>query len=495
LKNQKRKMLVPIALAVSAALAFGATAASAKAGSGAVKAAAKCATPLNTALDKKDGVGAGWLARAIACGNTNPMKATGSAVKIGFLNPEGPVINFPEYRISAEAAVAYINKELGGIGADPATGKAGVPIKLEICKYNALVPAELGNCANTLASKKPAVVFASLAFGDAHVKIFQDTKTPLIVGTPIFPADFTSPGVYAIGAGGGCLGVHLGLIYFATQTLKLDKIALPWAASAPGIFCFNDLEAKPLDILAGKTRSGAAITTTSKLKGTMPTLTYLPISVPTSNPDVAGYAAQIMAFKPNVLAYSNQGNLCWDLMNELIKLGWTKDSFKIVFSGSCIDTATMLKLGDKITGLYTIGGLSILDPDALTGAAKSDALTYGTKMYTYSKDRKLTGTGFATQGFSAMMTLWAIASESVKAGKVTGAAMVTTLKATNGHRAFGSTGLFCKQAIKPYIAVCATQVSASQWDGTALKAVKTAQSFSGLKLVGAGDALRTSEVK
>jgi hypothetical protein len=116
-------------------------------------------------------------------------------------------------------------------------------------------------------------------------------------------------------------------------------------------------------------------------------------------------------------------------------------------------------------------------------------------MYTYSKDRKLTGTGFATQGFSAMMTLWAIASESVKAGKVTGASMVTTLKATNGHRAFGSTGLFCKQAIKPYIAVCATQVSASQWDGTALKAVKTAQSFSGLKLVGAGDALRTSEVK
>ena len=487
--------MVPIALAVSAALAFGTTSVSAKAGNGAVKSAAKCATPLNTALDKKDGVGAGWLARAIACGNTNPMKATGSAVKIGFLNPEGTVINFPEYRISAEAAVAYINKELGGIGADPATGKAGVPIKLEVCKYNALVPAELGNCANTLASKKPAVVFASLAFGDAHVKIFQDTKTPLIVGTPIFPADFTSAGVYAIGAGGGCLGVHLGLMYFATQVLKLDKIALPWAASAPGIFCFNDLEAKPLDILAGKTRSGAAITTTSKLKGTMPGLTYLPISVPTTGPDVAGYAAQIMAFKPTVLTYSNQGNLCWDLMNELIKLGWTKDSFKIVFSGSCIDTATMLKLGDKITGLYTIGGLSILDPDALTGAAKTDALTYGTKMYTYSKDRKLSGTGFATQGFSAMMTLWQIASESVKAGKVTGASMVATLKATNGHRAFGSTGLFCKQAIKPYVAVCATQVSASQWDGTALKAVKTAQNFSGLKLVGAGDALRTSEVK
>jgi branched-chain amino acid transport system substrate-binding protein len=488
-------MLVPIALAVSAALAFGATAASAKAGSGAVKSAAKCATTLNTALDKKDGVGAGWLARAIACSRTNPMKAKGGAVKIGFLNPEGAVINFPEYRISAEAAVKYINTELGGIGADPATGTPGVPIKLVECKYNALAAAELGNCANTLAAAKPAVVFASLAFGDAHIKIFQDTKTPLIVGTPIFPGDFTSAGVYAIGGGGGCLGVHLGLIYFATQTLKLNKVALPWAASAPGIFCYNDLEAKPLDILAGQSRSGAAITTSSKLLGTMKGLTYLPIAVPTSNPDVAAYAAQIMAFKPNVLVYSNQGNLCWDLMDKLIANGWTTSSFPIVFSGSCIDTATMTKLGSKINGLYTIGGMSILDPDALTGAAKSDALTYGTKMYTYSSDRKLSGTGFATQGFSAMMVLWQIASESVKAGKVTGAAMVKTLKATNGHRAFGSTGLFCKQAIAPYVAVCATQVSASQWDGTALKAVKTSQNFSGLALVGKGDPLRTSELK
>jgi hypothetical protein len=58
LKNQKRKLLVPIALAVSAALAFGTTSVSAKAGNGAVKAAAKCATPLNPALDKKDGAGA-----------------------------------------------------------------------------------------------------------------------------------------------------------------------------------------------------------------------------------------------------------------------------------------------------------------------------------------------------------------------------------------------------------------------------------------------------
>ena len=490
---KKKLFLVPIALAVSAALAFGATSVSAKASGGTVKAASKCATKLNPALDKKDGAGAALLARAIACANTNPLKATGKAIKIGFLNPEGPVINFPEYRVAAEAAVAFINKELGGIGANLATGKAGVPIKLEICKYNALIPAELPGCANKLAGKKPLVVFASLAFGDAHLAIFAKTKTPIIVGTPIFPGDFTSPGVYAIGGGGGCLGVHLGLVWYATQVLKKDRIALPWAKSAPGIYCFNDLEAKPLDTLAGKTLSGAPITSSSKFKGKMPTVTYEQYPILTGSPDVSPEATKIMAYKPNVMIYSNQGSECWNMVNALIKLGWTPASFPIVLTGACIDLVTMGKLGDKIKGITTIGGLSILDPDSLTGAYKADALTYGTKMFVYSKERKLNGTGFATQGFSGMMTIWQIANE-VK-GAVTGKALVAILKNTKGHRAFGSTGLFCKDAFKPYTSVCSSQVSASIWDGTALKADKANQNFSGLSLLGAGDAIRFAEVK
>ena len=494
MKNHKRKFGIPIAGALIAALAFGATSASAKVGGGAVESAGKaCATKLDPALDKKDGAGAAYLARAIACATTNPLKATGKAITIGFLNPEGPVINFPEYRVASEAAVAFINKELGGIGADPATGKAGVPIKLEICKYNALVPAELPGCANKLAQKKPLLVFATLAFGDAHLAIFAKTKTPVIVGTPIFPGDFTSKGVYAIGGGGGCLGVHLGIVYYATQVLKKSRIAVPWAKSAPGIYCFNDLEAKPLDILAGKTLSGAPMKSNSKFLGKVPGLTYEQYPIDTGTADVGPEATKIMAFKPDAMIYSNQGSECWTMVNALIKLGWTPDKFPIVLTGACIDTPTMTKLGDSIKGIVTVGGLSILDPDSLTGAYKSDALVYGTKMFTYSKDRKLTGTGFATQGFSGMMTIWQIAN-AVK-GKVTGTAMVNVLKNTNGYRSFGSTGLYCKLAFAPYTSVCASQVSASIWNGTALKADKKNQDFSGLQLLGKGDALRFSEVK
>ena len=487
--------MVPIALAVSAALAFGATAASAKAGSGQIKANAKCATALKPELDKKMGAGAAWLSRAIACGNSNPMKASGSAIKIGFAVPEGPVVNFTEYRVSAEAAVKYINTELGGVGADPATGKAGVPIKLISCSFDILIPTQQSACVSTLAESKPALVFSSLSFDDTVIAKYAAAKIPVLVGTPIMPSDFTTPGVFAVGGGGGCLGVHLGLVYYATQILKKSKVAVPWAGSAPGIFCFNDLEAKPLDVLAGKTQSGVAIESSAKVKGSVPGLTYLAIKVPTVAPDVASYAAQITKFAPDVLIYSNQGNFCWDLVSELLKNGWTNDKYPVVLSGACIDTVTMTKLGDKIKGIVTLGGLSILDPDALTGEYKIDALTYGTKMYTYSSNRKLTGTGFSTQGFAGIMFAWQMMNEALVGGKLNVKTMVAAIKNTNGHRAFGTLSMNCKKALAPYIGVCATEVSASIWDGTALKADKAHQGFSGLSLIGKGDKLRLSEVK
>jgi hypothetical protein len=79
--------------------------------------------------------------------------------------------------------------------------------------------------------------------------------------------------------------------------------------------------------------------------------------------------------------------------------------------------------------------------------------------------------------------------------KATGVDVQKKFKATKDHVAFGATGLNCANAIKPYIAVCATEVSASQWTGTKLKAVKGAQDFSGLVVVGKGDELRLDEVK
>jgi hypothetical protein len=153
----------------------------------------------------------------------------------------------------------------------------------------------------------------------------------------------------------------------------------------------------------------------------------------------------------------------------------------------------MGKLGKSINGIYTVGGLSILDPDALTGFQKTAAVTYRDKMAKYSKDQKLSGTGFATQGFGGIINIWMM-MDLAGGTKATGLAVQKKFKATKGHVAFGATGMNCGTAIKPYIAVCASEVSISQWNGTKLKAVKGAQDINPLVVVGKGDALRLEEV-
>ena len=109
----------------------------------------------------------------LQCGAEKPLKAEGDPIIIGFQNPQGdPAGSFPEYTDVAEAAVKYINEELGGLGGNPSKGKAGRPIKLETC-FMAINPADSQKCANELAGKKPFVVLSTLNFFGNQFPIYQ----------------------------------------------------------------------------------------------------------------------------------------------------------------------------------------------------------------------------------------------------------------------------------------------------------------------------------
>ena len=88
----------------------------------------------DASIDSVEGVNAGQFTADIACAATKPLKAAGDSITIGLQNPQGdPNGSFPEYSSAVQAAVKYINEELGGIGSDLSAGKAGRPIKLETC--------------------------------------------------------------------------------------------------------------------------------------------------------------------------------------------------------------------------------------------------------------------------------------------------------------------------------------------------------------------------
>ena len=435
-----------------------------------------CAKGPDTSADATNGTNAGWAAWAAACAAAKPLKATGDPIVIGIQNPSGdPAGTFPEYTAAAKAAVQYINNELGGIGADYKTGKPGRPIQLADCEMT-ITPASSLQCANELASKKPFAVFSTLNFFGNHFPVYAAAKIPVIVGTPITPGDFTSPGVYAIGGGGGCLGVHTGLIEFMTQTLKKTNVAIPWADTPPGVFCYNDLEKKPMNVLNGTTQA------TSAAYKTLPGLKFIGVPIKPGQADVTPEATKVLDFKPDGIIFSAQGADCWTLVASLAKLGWDPQKTPLVMSGACIDLKAMAAAGNSAKGTYYIGTTPITNPDVLQGLVKTEAQTYIAKMTQYDNAADA-GKGFATAGFEGLMIIWELASLTANGNPagLTADALGAALAKTHKQHAFGGTPISCADAPAPYVATCNTTVTATQWDGTKLNPIRA--DFSGLYLI------------
>ncbi len=443
----------------------------------AAAAAGPCSAKPDLSQDKAYGDGAGQVQFAENCADAKPLKAAGDPVVIGFQNPEGdPAGSFPEYRVGAEAAVGYINNELGGIGADLVAGKPGRPIKLEVCSM-LITPTDSTKCANELAAKKPFMVFSSLNFFGNHFATYNAAKIPVIVGTPISPADFTSPGTYAIGGGGGCLGVHTGLIEFATNDLKGQRVAVPWANTPPGVFCYNDLEKKPLNVLNGAT---PAKDNTAAL--TQPKLVHIGVPILPGQADVTPQAQQVLDFKPDVIVFSAQGADCWTFVNALGKLGWTPAKIPLVLSGACIDDKAATAAGDLAKGIYFVGTTPITQTANLKGLLQEQSKLYLAKSDKYgAKDQKLKG--FATQGFLGMMNIWIQGNIAAKGNPATFNAqgLEDAFAKTVRSHSWGGTPLECTGAGAPYISVCSSRVTTTQWNGAGYD-VKRAD-YSGLYLI------------
>lgn len=407
-------------------------------------------------------------------------EATGEPIKIGIQNPEGdPNGSFPEYSAAALAAAEYINAELGGLG--------GRPIEIELCKQ-VITPDDSQRCANELSASGVEMAVSTLNFFGNHFSIYQGSEIPVVVGTPITLADFTSEGVYSIGAGGGCLGVHTGLVEVATNQIEelegitVSKVGVPWADTPPGVVCYNDLEAKPLDVIAGIEPG------TSARAGSKPDLTYVGVPVLPAAPDVTPQATEVLDFDPDVIIFSAQGADCWNFVDALGRLGWTPDQIPLILSGACTDFDALEAAGDLAVGIYiTTTENGLLTPtDGLEGQHLDNASTYQTKAPEYGLAEDLVFTGFGTQGFSLMMNIWDAANAID--GEVTGAAIADSFASTDGSEpAFGGSPLDCANAPAPYVAVCGAAISLTQWDGENL--VTVIDVLNGIDLV-AGTELR-----
>jgi len=161
-------------------------------------------------------------AGAASTGGTATTTAGGKAatlagdVTIGsFYQGAGTVAAEPEIGPTMDAAVQYVNNELGGVG--------GHKIKLETCITDA-TPASTQNCAQELAGKKPAIISAPYDYNPAVASKITGGAGLLTIGsTVITPTDYTDPNVYYLSTGSP--GAAVALIQAALQTYPNAKNA------------------------------------------------------------------------------------------------------------------------------------------------------------------------------------------------------------------------------------------------------------------------------
>ncbi|MDH3010097.1 ABC transporter substrate-binding protein [Gordonia alkanivorans] len=141
--------------------------------------------------------------------------ATGDAVKIGLIVPEGGAVTTPMVREGGEAAVEYLNNNAGGIG--------GHKIDLVVCKQQE-EPASATKCANQMVEEKVSAVVSPLgAQGAVMLPIIAGAGIPFVAQAPVSQAEMATPGSFMLS--GGIVAVLAGQAATAAKD-GLKKVTL-----------------------------------------------------------------------------------------------------------------------------------------------------------------------------------------------------------------------------------------------------------------------------
>jgi branched-chain amino acid transport system substrate-binding protein len=157
-------------------------------------------------------------------GKSGKADASSSPVVLGFVNDEGGIPSFPEGSVAAEAAVKFVNENLGGVG--------GHPVELKKC----LVAGneEQGQaCAQQFLNDKrvKAIVEDSQVVGAQSFHQTLAGKLPVVIGSPNSVADATAKNAYGISA--GVFGTNPGFVSYATEFLHAKTASLIFPADDP----------------------------------------------------------------------------------------------------------------------------------------------------------------------------------------------------------------------------------------------------------------------
>ena len=362
--------------------------------------------------------------------------AAGDPIKVGYVNQED---FFPENTIGINAAVEYVNSELGGAG--------GRPLEIVACKIS--VAEDGAKCGTEMANDPDiaVVITGTILYGNKELYDTLNGKKPVIVGNGVTTDDFLTPAGQAFTAGSP--GVIPGLGGMILKYLPEAKSVAILASNNPAGQAAADLLFRPV-----MEKNGV-------------TVTYVGVDDTATASDVQAAMTAVGAETADVFVPLITIQQCINVYDSIKALGIDPT---VVTTGLCFGTPMTDHLkeageaGPVPNGWYFGGyGYSYFNPDVESGMQ-----TYVTKVQEYGVPAPgastLEYTGFAGPSFANIMTLTKFLNES--SGDTTLATLDGQIRGFTGPMMLQVGPLACgKQIILgiPFISVCGAQMGVQQY--------------------------------
>jgi branched-chain amino acid transport system substrate-binding protein len=420
-----------------------------------------CPSSPDPQWDIVNGVDAGRAVQAYACANLQPLVAEGEPITIGVMTPEGdPAGNFPEFAVGINAAIRYVNEELGGIGANFSNRSAGRPVTTVKCTMQ-ISPSDSTRCANELAAIDPTVVFSTLNFFGNHLSILRSAGIPVVVGLPISPADITSDGVFTLTS--NCTVFGTAATSLAASLVSVGRVSTIWANTPPGVFCHHDGTKKALNIRIGST-SGP-----SPYFGSSPNLLYSGTPMRPGIADPASTLQAVIDSDPEAIIVDMQRSDCSIAIQFLLDNGVDPSTTPLILNASCGDARDLASFGSRIVGVYVVGQFLRDEPITTNQLLTAERDLLAEKINSYGDPTF--SEAFQDLGFATMMRLYRVLDHASRAEDMSRQAVLNTLESIDGLHSFRNPPISCPKAPSPYVSMCANSTRIFRWTGSVLEAV------------------------
>jgi len=157
-------------------------------------------------------------------GTAGAADTSKSPITFGFINDEGGVPSFPEGSVAADAAVKFLNEQLGGVG--------GHPVKLVTCLV-ASGEEQGQTCAQKFLNDKSlsGVLEVTLPVGAQAFHQTMAGKKPVIMTSANTPA--SASGKNSFGISSGVFGTSPGFVGYASGFLHAKTVSLLFPGDDP----------------------------------------------------------------------------------------------------------------------------------------------------------------------------------------------------------------------------------------------------------------------